>query len=611
MGRALPRTHPVWQIALYGAIFFVVTSFTIFWTRFAGGLALVWPGTAIAAALFLSLPRSRHLMAAAVLVVLSTLATSLFGFGHEWAFPLGLINIFEAWFIARLLLHFRPQRDYLDRESGIVWLGFLAGLVGPLPSSVAGGIVVMQIVGGEWHDHAFSWAVAHGLGTLLVMPLVLLLGSASRSGPQALLKRRERVASFAGMVVLTIAISLVAFLQSTLPLLFLPIVPLVLASFRFGRFGASIAVLTISIAAAGSLGMDAGILAELAMPFWQKALFLQFYLAGLLLISFPLAVALNQRERVMQELVDREAMLRLIADHSDDALLHLDRHGTIRFASPSSQRLSGLEEVMDLHLAVFFSDTDKEIVSAALAAAAQHPGRTEIFERSVVRGGQTIWLEAKLRAVESSKQQPSAFVVTIRDVTERKLEELQATLEARTDALTGLPNRRAFLDVLEGHLQSAHDHPFALALIDLDHFKRVNDTYGHTVGDMALKQVAEIMREAATENCFFARVGGEEFGMVAVGPALETVSKVCERLRLAIQRHVMTDSDGGTFSITASVGVARIAERCSSTMALQAADGPLYSAKASGRNCLRHAQDIDRFGPREGPVRKLPLTVVS
>ena len=190
MGRALPRTHPVWQIALYGAIFFVVTSFTIFWTRFAGGLALVWPGTAIAAALFLSLPRSRHLMAAAVLVVLSTLATSLFGFGHEWAFPLGLINIFEAWFIARLLLHFRPQRDYLDRESGIVWLGFLAGLVGPLPSSVAGGIVVMQIVGGEWHDHAFSWAVAHGLGTLLVMPLVLLLGSASRSGPQALLKRR-------------------------------------------------------------------------------------------------------------------------------------------------------------------------------------------------------------------------------------------------------------------------------------------------------------------------------------------------------------------------------------------------------------------------------------
>ena len=103
--------------------------------------------------------------------------------------------------------------------------------------------------------------------------------------------------------------------------------------------------------------------------------------------------------------------------------------------------------------------------------------------------------------------------------------------------------------------------------------------------------------------------------IIDIGALADTLlQKVFNRgvqLHRPVQRRVMTDSDGGTFSITASVGVARIAERCSSTMALQAADGPLYSAKASGRNCLRHAQDIDRFGPREGPVRKLPLTVVS
>ena len=72
---------------------------------------------------------------------------------------------------------------------------------------------------------------------------------------------------------------------------------------------------------------------------------------------------------------------------------------------------------------------------------------------------------------------------------------------------------------------------------------------------------------------------------------------ICERLRLAILRNVMTDNDGGHFNVTASIGIARISERCSSSMAMQAADGPLYSAKAAGRNRLRFAQHMGHFVP--------------
>ena len=129
--------HPAAQIVAYGAIFFCVTSLTIFWTRCSGGLALVWPGTAIAAALFLTIPRSHSLPAAVSLAALSTLATSLFGFGPDWAFPLALVNVFEAWLIAWMLVRFRPQRDYIESEVGIVWLGFLAGIIGPLAASLA------------------------------------------------------------------------------------------------------------------------------------------------------------------------------------------------------------------------------------------------------------------------------------------------------------------------------------------------------------------------------------------------------------------------------------------------------------------------------------------
>ncbi len=603
-------TQPMWRIAMYGAVFFCVTSLTIFSTRFAGGLALVWPGTAIAAALFLAIPKARHPSAAAVLVALSTIATSLFGFGPEWAFPLALVNIFEAWFIAWLLLRCRPQQDYVDSELGIVWLGFLAGLVGPAAAAIPGGLIVGQIVGGNVTFHAFSWVVGHGLGTLLVMPLVLLLKSYKQRG-FSVLGEAGRTLPFAALVLLTVGISAIAFLQSTFPSLFLPIVPLVLASFRFGRFGASIAVLIITVTAAASLGMESGVFSELTVPLWEKALFVQFYLATLLLISFPLAVALKQRQRFMEQLVDREAMQRLIADHSDDALLHLDQHGTIRFASPAASRLSGGKSDHGSHLATFFSDFDKGVITQALDDAAKQPGRTEIVERSVEREGKTRWLEAKLRAVESSKQQTSAFVVTIRDVTDRKLDEIQASWEARTDALTGLPNRRALLDVLEEQLETAEDHPFAFALIDLDHFKRVNDAFGHTVGDNVLKELAEIMRKSASDECFFARLGGEEFGMIAVGSALESCSEICEQLRIAIQNHVLADNDGGNFNVTASIGIATIAERCSSSMAMQAADGPLYSAKASGRNCVRYAQGMGRFTEVVSSARKLPTAIAN
>ena len=416
---------------------------------------------------------------------------------------------------------------------------------------------------------------------------------------------------FFAILSFTALVSVVAFSQSLLPALFLPIVPLVLASFRFRRFGAAIAVLIITAAAAGTLASETGTFAELAIPLWQKALFLQFYVVILLLIAFPMAVAIQQRQRVMDELVDREAMQRLIADHSDDALLQLDGAGTIRFASPASRRLSGRDDVEGLHMAAFFSAFDRDMVAASLEKAAEQPGQTKILERSVEHDGETRWLEAKLRAIETSRSKASGFVVTIRDVTERKLDELQASREARTDPLTGLPNRRAFLDMLDSKLRTAEQAPFAFALVDLDHFKRVNDSYGHTVGDAVLTQIGRIMHDMASEDCFFARLGGEEFGIIATGPVAEIAPTICERLRLAIQQKPMSDNDGGSFHITASIGVAAIGERCSSSMAMQAADGPLYMAKASGRNCTRRAQDMGALASLGTQVRKPQVKIAG
>mgnify|MGYP000341924933 CR=1 FL=1 len=172
-----------------------------------------------------------------------------------------------------------------------------------------------------------------------------------------------------------------------------------------------------------------------------------------------------------------------------------------------------------------------------------------------------------------------------------------------------LPNRRALLGVLEEQLEFADERPFGFALIDLDHFKAINDSHGHAVGDKVLQQVAGIMRDSASDDCFFARIGGEEFGLVAVGSAVDNMAIICERLRLAILRNVMTDNDGGHFNVTASIGIARISERCSSSMAMQAADGPLRGILGYEERPL---VSIDyRTDPRSSIIDALSTMVIN
>ena len=580
------------SVAGYAAVFFVATIATIAWTRYSGGLALFWPGTAIAAALFLSLPYRNWPIPAGILLILSSIATAVFGFGPAPAVPLAFVNIGEALLTAFLLRKLRPEGDYVASGPGFMMLIVCAGLVAPIAMSFAGGFIAWQTVGGTWLMHIFAWIVGHGLGSLLVMPLVLMIAAEARidgQSPNVLNFSPRRSAEFLLVMALIAGVSVAVIFQVKYPLLFLPMVPVVLASYRFGRVGGTVGVLVVTVVGAASLALEIGHFASLALTMAGKALFLQFYLAVQLLIALPLAIALDQRERLVADIVQREALQRLISDHSDDALLHLDRDGLIQFASPASRDLSSLDRLEGESLSAFFGAFDREFVEQALSQARTSPGSTRIIERSVTRGHATLWLEAKIRAVYSAGTVRS-FVVTIRDVTARKLDELQAAREARTDALTGLPNRRAFLDMLEEQLVHAREAPFALALIDLDHFKRINDTYGHDAGDVVLKKIAGLMREHTSRTCFFARVGGEEFAMVVTRDKAAAAPALCEHLREAIAQKRMADQDGRPLSVTASIGVARIAENCSASIAMNLADGPLYAAKAAGRDTVRAAE---------------------
>lgn len=160
--------------------------------------------------------------------------------------------------------------------------------------------------------------------------------------------------------------------------------------------------------------------------------------------------------------------------------------------------------------------------------------------------------------------------------------------QASHDDLTGLTNRREFMRLLQMEMARAarSGSAFCVVLLDIDHFKHVNDRLGHAVGDKVLATVAAIYRDAVREFDVCARYGGEEFTILVLNPALDPVIAMIERLRRNVECHPW-DAIDPALRVTVSAGVARWREGDTQTELLRRADDAMYEAKAAGRNCVR------------------------
>jgi len=157
--------------------------------------------------------------------------------------------------------------------------------------------------------------------------------------------------------------------------------------------------------------------------------------------------------------------------------------------------------------------------------------------------------------------------------------------ESREDALTGISNRRHFMQRLatEFEVAQAVGHPLAVAIADLDRFKVVNDHLGHAVGDEALKRSAQLMRQLCRETDVLARIGGEEFALILPGMPLDQAAGFCERIRRAIEEHEWRFVHP-QLRVTVSIGVWQWDGKSTATALLESADAQLYRAKREGRN---------------------------
>lgn len=179
---------------------------------------------------------------------------------------------------------------------------------------------------------------------------------------------------------------------------------------------------------------------------------------------------------------------------------------------------------------------------------------------------------------------------------------------AATDSLTSLLNRRAFNAMVDGYLERMERRKTepvgALLLIDIDHFKDINDSFGHDRGDEALKLIAHSLREAVRDADLVGRMGGEEFGIFLPDSDSGRVATIAERVRAAIQAIVFSPA-GQRHQISASVGGAVFDRRLTFEELYHVADQRLYAAKREGRNRV----DLILLPPDYEPVRGPPLTM--
>ncbi len=314
--------------------------------------------------------------------------------------------------------------------------------------------------------------------------------------------------------------------------------------------------------------------------------------AGLLLAAVValLFVESAGRERDMRgELARLRVRHDLILSSAGDGILGVDREGRASFVNPAAARMLGWS-VEDL--------TGRTLDDSAVpVATALREGRMQSGEDTLRRRDGTSFLGEYTTTPIVGEGLATGAVVTFRDVTARKqleaqtLESLAAAEElAAIDPLTGLANHRTFHERLDTEVERArrHGRGLSLVLMDLDHFKRVNDLHGHQMGDRVLEHAARIFEQETRTGELVARVGGEEFAMILPEADEHEAYRAAERVRRAIA----ASSFPGIGAMTMSAGVCDLTHGSDADTLYRLADGALYWAKHRGRDrVVRYSPD--------------------
>jgi diguanylate cyclase (GGDEF)-like protein/PAS domain S-box-containing protein len=306
-------------------------------------------------------------------------------------------------------------------------------------------------------------------------------------------------------------------------------------------------------------------------------------------------IALKNAQREVRE---NEEMLRAITDAVQSAVVLIDDQEIIQFANPAAEKLFGyghdelkgqrvhqilIPELMGHQARKGFNDFvhkgEGPVLDKPLELVAQRKDNSKVFIELYIgriRRGDSWWVVGAAVDISKHKQREATLVDQV-----------------GTDPLTGVRNRRSFMGLAEEMLKDrrleGEGQQLYILMFDLDHFKRINDSYGHMTGDQVLRTFANLCVKNLRDTDLFARIGGEEFAAVVRSRDLHSVTNVAERIRLAYSCGTRVEVDGKALDLETSVSIGLVQfdpRRESLENGLKRADAALYRAKSQGRNRL-------------------------
>lgn len=560
-----------------------------------GDFASYWPPSGLYVAAMLAATRfsTRAQLVAAACLANVTSDVWL----HELPLPVSLgfclANMVEAlagaWAVRRLKI----LQDGLLCVRDVAGMAIVAAACSGPAAAIVGSTVLWLEFGGSWIDPFREWWVSVIVGEIVFVPLFwkLFRTPRQRRPPVSWTRVFERAAA---LVSLAFAAYLI-FHVGERPIAYLSVPFSLWLALRAGTGGVVLGNVVLSVIAVWYTARGQGPIGHIE-PHTFRALFIQVFNVTAAMCGLMLSAVVNERQRSLDERVESDERFRDLFDNVSDLVAVADNEGSILFANQAWSELIGVSvNADDLSLVDLLHPDARGMFLHVLEVLPEAGVLTGIELQIVTRAGAVLDVEGSF-SCRSPTGATNRIRMIFRDVTSRKVTaqklerahqqleaaNMQLRLLATTDGLTALANRRAFYDRLdqECHSASRHDRPLSLILLDVDHFKSFNDTFGHPAGDDALRTVGWLLKESLRDFDVAGRVGGEEFAVVLPETDETEALLVAERLRKAI----------GEFRwplrrISASLGVATFyGSDAEQELIVEAADQALYQAKRGGRD---------------------------